>query len=176
MSDKGQDKVAAFDTLFTNNHIQMLKILMSYFDPSMQRNMAVYIKYMELQYTLSFFQKHPGASVPPLPRESSFDISKLCGEVIPYCSSSEQAKMENMRNMFQTFENYKGMMETVQMMKEMFPEGENPMDSDFMSGMAGMAGFDPSQMFEMFQAMSGSPDSGGESNGKQTETSGMDGG
>lgn len=177
MSDKGQDKVYAFDTLFTNNSIQMMKILMSYLDRPMQKNMAIYIKYMELQYTMSFFRKYPSASISPLPKEESFNIGKLCGEVVPYCSDADRAKVENMRNMFETFNNMKEMMEMVQMMKELFPEGENPMNPDILSGlsgMPGMSGFDPSQMFEMFQAMSGT---GGDSTSEsETAPSGMDGG
>ena len=43
--------VMAFDALYTNNQIQKLKVLLPYIDPAMQKNMAVYIKYMELQYT-----------------------------------------------------------------------------------------------------------------------------
>lgn len=180
MDDKGQDKVIAFDTLFTNKNIQMLKILMPYFDLPMQKNLAIYIKFQELQYTMTFFQKYPTASLSPLPKETTFDILKLCGEIMPYCEPSQRAKMENMQNMFQTMQNYKEMMETVQMMKDLFPEGENPMDSDFLSGLTGMTGgFDPSSMFEMFQAMSGQseePTTGGDTNGTESEPSEMDGG
>lgn len=191
MNDREQDKVIAFDTLFTNHHIQMMKILMPYFDRPMQKNLAIYIKYMELQYTLAFFKNYPNASLAPLPTEPSFDISRLCTDIMPYCAPEEQARMENMRNTFQTFENYKGMMEMVQMMKEMFPEGEGQEGSGFggfnpdmlsglagMAGMPDMAGLDPS-IFEMFQAMSGQSgqsDSGGDVNGSENETSGMDGG
>lgn len=162
MSEREQDKVWAFDTLFTNNHIQKLKILMPYFDRPMQKNMAVYIKFLELQYTLNFFRRYPSADLGPLPREDSMDISKLCDEMIPYCTQSERSQMENMQNMFRTFENYKEMMEMVQMMKEMFPEGENPMSSMFggmdmsqmpnMSQMPSMSQMpDMSQMMDMFQ-------------------------
>ena len=188
MNDREQDKVIAFDTLFTNHHIQMMKILMPYFDRSMQKNLAIYIKFMELQYTMDFFKKYPNAA---LPREPSFDMIKLCSDMIPYCAPQDRAKMENMRNMYQTFENYKGMMEMVQMMKELFPEGENQdgsgfggMNPDILSSLAGMGGmpdmqgFDPSQMFDMFQMMSGmtgQPDSGGDENGSENEPSGMDG-
>lgn len=192
MNENGQDKVIAFDLLFTNKRIQMLKIFMPYFDRSMQKNLAIHIKYLELQYTMDFFKKYPSASLDELPHESSFNISNVFGDILPYCEDKEKTKLESMRNMFQTFANFKEMMEMMQMMKELFPEGENPMDSmdtmasmasmggldpDMLSGMAGMfgsSGFDPSQMFEMFQAMSGT---GGESNGnQQTEPSGMDGG
>jgi hypothetical protein len=59
MNDSGQDKVTAFDALFTNSQIQMLKIFMPYFDPSMQKRLAIYIKWMELQYTIRFFHEFP---------------------------------------------------------------------------------------------------------------------
>lgn len=156
MSEREQDKVWAFDTLFTNNHIQKLKILMPYFDRSMQKHLAVYIKFLELQYTMNFFRSYPSADLAPLPRESSMDFSKMCTEMIPYCNPSERTQMENMQNMFRTYENYKEMMEMVQMMKDMFPEGENPMNSMFggmdISQMANMSQMpDMSQMMDMFQ-------------------------
>ena len=64
--------------------------------------------------------------------------------------------MENIKNMFQTMDNYKEMMETNQIMKELFPEGENPMDNDFFGNFANMSGmnmngFDMSQIMSMFQ-------------------------
>ena len=65
MADYSQDKVAAFDTLFTNNHIQMLKILVPYFDSTIQKNLAIYIKYLEFQYTLDLLKKYPNISLTP---------------------------------------------------------------------------------------------------------------
>ncbi len=49
------DKIQAFDALFTTNHIQMYKILLPYLEASLQKQLAVYIKYMEFQYTLTYF-------------------------------------------------------------------------------------------------------------------------
>ena len=65
MGERDQDKVTTFDTLFTNNQIQKLKILMTYLDRSMQKNMAIYIKYLELQYTMEFFRRFPSANAFP---------------------------------------------------------------------------------------------------------------
>ena len=45
------EAVIAFDTLYTQNHIQILKILLPYFDPYGQNHLAVWIKYLELRYT-----------------------------------------------------------------------------------------------------------------------------
>ena len=57
------DKVTAFDALFTNNQIQKLKILLSYVDSPMQRQLAIYIKFLELKYTMELFQRSPQLSV-----------------------------------------------------------------------------------------------------------------
>ena len=56
------DKVLAFDTIFTNNHIKMLKVLLSYFDPAIQKTLAIYIKFLELNYTMEYFRRHPNCT------------------------------------------------------------------------------------------------------------------
>ena len=52
-------KVIAFDTLFCTNHIQMLKVMLPYMDNQTQKSMAVYIKFLELNYTMEYFRRHP---------------------------------------------------------------------------------------------------------------------
>lgn len=126
MGQNGQDRIAAFDAFFTNNHIQKLKILLPVFDRSMQKNLAVYIKYLELQHTLSFFRKNPDErfSFPyDNTSEKSLDIGELCDTLLPYCTVSEQSRLNNMRNMVQALSQYKEMMEMMQMLQELFPEG-----------------------------------------------------
>lgn len=117
------DKVTAFDALFTNNQIQKLKILLSYVDSPMQRQLAIYIKFLELKYTMELFQRSPQLSVSPTPTESSFDPAKLCQEVTPYCSPQEQRQINQFASMFQAMSHYQEMMEMVKMFQEMFPEG-----------------------------------------------------
>ncbi len=142
MSHSEHDKVLAFDTLFTNNHIQKLKIIMPFFDASKQKHIAVYIKYLELQYTMNYFKTNP---FPPFPTGNTEDI---CKELKPYCSTGERQKMEQMEQMFANFKNYQEMMEMVTMMKEMFPEGEGGgLNPEMLSGLFGA---DTSQMFDMF--------------------------
>lgn len=156
MAENGQEKIIAFDTLFTTNQIQILKILLSYMEPAHQKHMAVYIKFLELQYTLSFFREYP-ASSPAVPPEETMDATKLCDEILPFCNPSEQEMLQNMRNMYQNFQNMQEMMQMVQMMKDMFPEGDNSAGQDPMamfsglSGMFGSDGPDMSQLFEMLQ-------------------------
>ena len=53
MDSNEHSKVIAFDTLFCTNHIQMLKVILPYMDNQTQKSMAIYIKFLELNYTIS---------------------------------------------------------------------------------------------------------------------------
>ena len=64
MDDNRIDKAAAFDTLFTNNRIQILKTLAYYIDPHLLKGLAVYIKFLELLCTV--FLYHPMEAVSPV--------------------------------------------------------------------------------------------------------------
>lgn len=156
MEEKELQKVIAFDTLFTTNQIQMMKILLTYMTPSTQKSLAIYIKFMEFQYTISFFQRNPNASFNALPHEDKFDISKLCTEILPLCKPDEREKLSQIRSMMENFEHMQEMMQMVQMMQEMFPDGapfgdmngESDGGFDFLSGLTGM---DLSQFSDLFQ-------------------------
>lgn len=153
MEEKGTSPVTAFDSLFTTNKIQMLKVLLAWIPPSQQNMFAVYIKFLELQHTLTFLRR-PGTLFPNSRRLSAdffsgdnSDTIELLDELLPYSSQAEHFKIENMKNMLQNMGKMKEMMEMVEMMKEMFPDGfggsgENPMGSmspmDILSGMTGM--------------------------------------
>lgn len=171
MAENDQTKIIAFDTIFTTNHIQILKILLSYIEPSGQKHLAVCIKLLELQYTLSFFKMHPASCLPQFPHETSFDVNKLCDEIFPLCSQSQQKHIQHMREMYQHIENLQEMPQMPQMMKEMFPEGTGfggDNSTDFMSilnsmtgmsGMPDMSGIDLSQIFEFFNVINKTSDS-----------------
>ena len=46
----------AIDTLIQDRHLEMIKAAIPYLDNSRQRNMAMLVKFMELQRTMSLFQ------------------------------------------------------------------------------------------------------------------------
>lgn len=151
--------VTAFDSLFTTNRIQMLKILFSRIPPAQQGLFAVYIKFLELQYTFSLLRRHPGARLSDgkqftsdfLSGDSS-DTIALLDELLPYSGPAERSKIENMKNMLQNMSRLKEMMDMMDMMKEMFPEGfggDDPMN--ILSGMTGMSGADMSAVFDMLR-------------------------
>ena len=140
---KRPDKIQAFDSLFTTNQIQICKLLLSYLEPSMQKSLAVYIKYMEFRYPISYFQLHPEAF---LPHEQSPDTNMICNEILPFCSPSQKKQVEQFAGLFSNLKNMKEMMETINMMKEMFPDGFPFADT----GSGDNSAPDLQQLFQMF--------------------------
>ncbi len=134
------DKIQAFDTLFTNNHIQMYKIILPYFEPEMQKKLAVYIKYLEFEYTRTYFKLHPYAYTP---KEESPDTSVLFEEIMPYCADDEKKRLNKLMDIIHNMKNAQEMMETMNTLKELFPDGfsfgENNMD--IMNVFSQMEGF-----------------------------------
>lgn len=116
------NKVSAFDTLFCTNHIQMLKVLLSYTDHQTQKSLAVYIKFLELQYTIEYYQKNPYPLCGCSAREQSFDFGKICEELLPYCTQEERSRLEQMQGLFKGMEMYREMSKTMEMMKEFMPD------------------------------------------------------
>lgn len=145
MGNLEHDKILAFDTLFTNNQIQKLKIIMPFFDASKQKHIAIYIKYLELQYTIAYLKKNPFTSFPPCS-----DVESICHDLKPYCSPAEKKKVEQMETAFSNMKNYQEMIEMITMMKDIFPSSDGEMNPDILSGLFGS---DAGQMFEMFSAL-----------------------
>ncbi len=162
MEEQGSKTIAAFDSLFTTNRIQILKILLPMLAPKHQSGFAIYIKLLELQYTLTFLRRHPGQRLFGTEKQLSADFFQgdntdtmnLLDELLPYSGIEGRAKIENMKNMLANMKKMQEMMEMIQMMQELFPEGtggDNPMDFfTNMSGMPGMPGMDISSLFQMF--------------------------
>lgn len=165
MEEKGTSPVSAFDSLFTTNKIQMLKVLLAWIPPSQQGMFAVYIKFLELQHALTLLHRPGTLFVNSRHLSADFfsgdnsDTIELLDELLPYSSQAERSKIDNMKSMLQNMGRIKEMMEMAEMMKEMFPDGfgggENPMGMtpmDILSNMAGMSGMDMSDMAAAFDS------------------------
>ncbi len=160
MAENKQDGIAVFDTLFTNNHICMLKILLPFLPPSYQKSIAIYIKYLEFQYTFQYFSRHPsGLSLGQNScGQNAFTPDAIWENLLPFCNQKEKQNFTQMRNMMQTFRNMKDMMEMMETMKEFMPEGfgnggfENFTKAFGLGNEGPDGGMDFSQMAEMFSA------------------------
>lgn len=136
--DSKNDRIRAFDALFTTNHTQIYKLLLPYLEPAIQRQLAVYIKYLELQYTAAYCRQHPFGC---MPRECPPDTSRLYHEILPYCSYAERCQAERLIGLLSTVKNAEEAMETARMMKDLFPDGFGDGENSAQDLM---------QMFQMF--------------------------
>ena len=140
MEDIRPCNVNSFDTTFTNNHICMFKVLLPFLPVSLQGNLAIYIKYMELQYTMQYFKQLSNRKThslfptdDPAPTDNPFDFSSLFEELLPYSTPSQKQQFTQLRNLFETMRNMQDMMEMLETMKELFPEGMGNPDGENIS-------------------------------------------
>lgn len=184
MEKKPPKPMTPFDEMVTPPHLQMLKLFLPYTPASNQQFLGIFIKFMEFQQTISFFQN----SSSPLhsqtfgkdPAESPSDMLQ---DLKPYLPPQASEMMD-------TFTNMMSMMEMMQMMQENMPEQENaspdgsgnfsdgdsnqgsrPGEDSAQAGNASFGGFNPmdmmmgmmtpeqQNMFQMYNTMfSGEPD------------------
>lgn len=162
------EAVIAFDTLYTQNHIQILKILLPYFDPYGQNHLAVWIKYLELRYTLEYVSRHPS---PPYKNQtsgtSSPDFAVLFEQIKNFCSPQEKAlfgELLNLQKNLEIFEEMKGMMQLFETLRESAPDADadtaaasptktaaSPGNFDPMTFLKGMLSPEQEAMFEAFR-------------------------
>lgn len=126
--------VVTFDTLYTNNHIQILKVLLPYFDVKSRKKLAVLIKFMELRYTMEYFSQHAALESAeegaPGGQEHQPDIVQIFEQIKNFCTPSERAMFDQLANMKKSMEMYEEMMNMMQLFSQLNPEGQTPF-SDF---------------------------------------------
>lgn len=137
--------VMAFDALYTNNQIQKLKVLLPYMEPTMQKQMAIYIKYLELQHTLHMSKEHP-FQICSVHEKSKPDFQKLCRELKPYSSESEIRQLEQIVSIFQAMEMYQEMSQTMSSMPDF--DDNTSMETFLMN----MLSPEQKSMFEIFNS------------------------
>lgn len=102
------EAIIAFDTLYTTNHLQMLKLLLPYLDMDNQHRLAMYIKWQELMYTISFGKRYlDSACKTRYSPKKELDISGLLPLLFPYCSEEEKntlSQFSQMQNMMKTWQ------------------------------------------------------------------------
>lgn len=118
MDEKEQDNVAAFDLLFTTNQIQLMKVLLPCFSPSIQKYLAIYIKQQELQYTISYLKKHTLHSSKSAVSKPE-DLLKLMPALLPYCNESQKKLLQQLEQTLSSLRSYQEIMEMMQMMQDM---------------------------------------------------------
>lgn len=119
MEQKPQKPMIPFDELVTPPMLQMLKLFLPYTPASNQRFLGVFVKFLELRETISFFQR-PSYNLYTRAFSSSQASSpmEMLMEIRPYLPPQQAGMMESFLNMM-------NIMEMVQMFQDSAPSGEN---------------------------------------------------
>lgn len=133
------DPVTAFDTLYTSNQMQMLKIVLPFMQEQIQRFVAIYIKFNELLITLRFAKSSSEFSCFT---KKEPDMITMIKYLSPYLSDSDKEMMNQFSSMQENMEQFKQMSAMMQMMKDM---GGSPEDA-----LQGFLSEEQMAMFKMF--------------------------
>ena len=157
--EKNEDQteaILAFDTLYTTNHMKILKLLLPYLDAEYQKKLAIFIKWQELLFTLNFFKQYSASLYSPdFKTKEKLDLNVLLPLLTPYCNETEKiiisqfSKMQNMMHMMEEMQQYLPMIQ--QFMSSM--SGENDSDEMFHSDSNHMMDMLKNMMSEEQQAM-----------------------
>ena len=150
------DAILAFDTLYTTNHMKILKLLLPYLEPDYQKKLAIYIKWQELSFTIHFFKEYSvslySAEFSP---KKTLDLKELLPTLIPYCNEKEKklitqfSQIQNMMQMIEGFQEYMPLLQ--QFMSSM--SGNNTSDTMFGNGDTNMMDILKNMLSEEQQAM-----------------------
>lgn len=123
MEAKKNEQIYAFDSLYTTNHIQMLKILLPCLNPPLQKNLALYIKFLELRYTILFLNAHPhvinGCGFSKERRGQEIPIDDL----LPFLSPKEAENMKQLQKSMDMIKQFSNMQKNLEALKGILPEG-----------------------------------------------------
>lgn len=117
------EQIYAFDSLYTTNHIQMLKILLPCLNPPLQKNLALYIKFLELRYTISFLNAHPyvisGCGFDKEHRGQDIPFQDL----LPYLTPQEAENFRQFQKSMDMMKQFSSMQKNMEALKGILPEG-----------------------------------------------------
>lgn len=146
-----QEYITAFDTLYTNNHIQICKMAMMLLPPQKQKFAAVFIKYLEFNYTLKLCLSTPCVTSVSKEENEQFSdklalLNDFLPKILPFCTESEASMVKKLLSIKSTFDSFEQMKPMFEMLSQMDKEATNSMDM-----LKGFLSPDQMNLFEMFQ-------------------------
>ena len=135
------EQIYAFDSLYTTNHIQMLKILLPCLNPPIQKNLALYIKFLELRYTISFLSAHPYVL-----SGCGFDKERGAQDIpvddlLPFLTPQEAENFRHIQKSMEMMKQFSSMQKNLESLKGILPEGMD-LNTLFQSMTGGASGAD----------------------------------
>ena len=93
-----------FDDAILPKELQMMKAFLPFLPAGMQKMLAIYIKWTELQKTIEYFSRNP-------PVQQSPDMGNLMKCMKGLLSPEEQSQIEQFADMFENMDMYREMFE-----------------------------------------------------------------
>lgn len=156
--EQDRDAICAFDTLYTNQQIQMLKLAMPLLPPVYRSFLAVYIKFLELKYTISAAGQLNFSGSRGKDESYSLDAKSLdlyFQSITPYLNEADKASLKKIKNMMQTMEQFKQMRPILEMMSQHTDTGQP--EDNYMDILKGFLSEDQLFMFDMFNSQVNHP-------------------
>lgn len=147
MEELNDDCIKKFDTKYSSNKIQCLKIISGYVTPNVQNLLAVYIKFLEIKLCLSRLDNHINFN-DIVHCTDKINIPNLISDIMPFLSDTEQKKMTQIKQTLTQIEHYQSLFQTFQMMQDLFGDGK---DNPFGNFSPDMDMSELSSMMELFQ-------------------------
>ena len=155
------DAILAFDTLYTTNHMKILKLLFPYLDIEYQKMLAVFIKWQELVYTMNFHKNQPGIFYSSgCSKKKKIDLNVLLPLLTPYCNASEKATLSGFTQMQDMLHRMEEMKQYIPMLTQlmssmsteegMFKNMDTSGDMNMINMLQNMLSEEQKAMFSMF--------------------------
>lgn len=106
------DYVKAFDDMFFSNQLCIYKVLFSFLPLSNRFRLAKIIKIYEVQ---ALFNGKISTPEICMQESANYDINLLLDSILPYLPSNTQSHLKQMKDMYETMNLYKDMMDTMDM-------------------------------------------------------------
>lgn len=142
------DYVLAFDHFYTNNHIQILKSLLPFIDGENSAMLPVFIKYMELKYTMSLAgKKRNGIFAGCAKNEKSSsngiedDIEQIYNAVRRYLAPNEDKEISQLISAMRAMKNVRQMQQMMEMMQSLNPDAENSQNECGFDALSALSAF-----------------------------------
>lgn len=100
------NKFTPYDEKMQTRELQLLKTMVPYMSGTRQKQIAIFIQYLELQNTLKLFSGSKGGlAICEIP-EGADRRSSMLNAMRQYCSPKEQETIDMLLNMFSILDNY----------------------------------------------------------------------
>ena len=138
MEKKSTTPLSPFDELTIPSELQLLKLILPYTPVTNQKMLGILIKFLELEYTIDFFQ-HCTLKLHSQTTDAPVSFSNVISEIAPYLSKRDSQMLASVQNILNILE----MMQT-------FQDTSSTSPADLFSGMLSP---EQQEMFQMYQTM-----------------------